>query len=118
MGIIDWLNANNGAIIGVATVVLVIVTGYYAHLTRRLLKAKDTPEVVRKQEQEVQEKAYKKETREEIVADNNSQLSYEELRTLADALADKFMEFVGPDFNSLSDDAVSREGIYEDYPSP
>ena len=44
-GVIDWLNANNGAIIGIATVVLVGITGYYAYLTRRLLKASDTPEI-------------------------------------------------------------------------
>lgn len=46
---------------------------------------------------------------------NNSQLSLEEFEALADELADKFMEFVGPDFQSLSDYAVSREGIYEDH---
>ncbi len=45
MEIINWLNANNGAIIGVATVVLVGITGYYAYLTLRLLKAADTPEI-------------------------------------------------------------------------
>ena len=28
MEIIDWLNANNGAVIGIATVVLVGITGY------------------------------------------------------------------------------------------
>ncbi len=45
MGIIDWLNANNGVIIAVATVVLVGITGYYAYLTRRMLKAGNTPEI-------------------------------------------------------------------------
>ena len=45
MAVIDWLNANSGAIIGVATVVLIGITGYYAYLTRRLLKAADTPEI-------------------------------------------------------------------------
>ncbi len=37
-----------------------------------------------------------------------------DLKALADELADKFMEFVGPDCPPLSDYAVSREGIYED----
>ena len=45
MEIIDWLNANNGAIIGIATVVLMVITGYYAYLTRKQLKASDTPEI-------------------------------------------------------------------------
>ena len=45
MGVIDWLNANDGAIIGIVTAVLVVITGYYAYLTRRLLKANDTPEI-------------------------------------------------------------------------
>ena len=45
MGVIDWLNANDGAIIGITTVVLVIITGYYAYLTRKQLKASDTPEI-------------------------------------------------------------------------
>ena len=33
MEIIDWLNANDGAIIGIATIVLVSIIGYYAYLT-------------------------------------------------------------------------------------
>ena len=37
-----------------------------------------------------------------------------DLKALADELADKFMEFAGPDCPPLSDYAVSREGIYED----
>lgn len=45
MEIINWLNANDGVIIGIATVVLVSITGYYAYLTRHLLKASDTPEI-------------------------------------------------------------------------
>ena len=45
MGIIEWLNANSGAIIGIATIVLVGITGYYAYLTWRLLKASNTPEI-------------------------------------------------------------------------
>ena len=46
MGIIEWLNANSGAIIGIATVLLVGVIGYYVYLTWRLLKANNTPEIV------------------------------------------------------------------------
>ena len=45
MEIIDWLNANDGAIIGIATIVLVGITGYYAYLTLQLLKVNDTPEI-------------------------------------------------------------------------
>ena len=45
MEIINWLNTNNGAIIGIATVVLVGVTICYTYLTWRLLKANDTPEI-------------------------------------------------------------------------
>ena len=45
MEVINWLNANDGAIIGIATAVLVGITGYYAYLTRQLLKANDTPEI-------------------------------------------------------------------------
>ncbi|MCY3743840.1 MAG: hypothetical protein OXH00_22735 [Candidatus Poribacteria bacterium] len=45
MGIIEWLNANSGVIIGVATVVLVGITGIYVYLTWRLLKANNTPEI-------------------------------------------------------------------------
>ncbi len=47
---------------------------------------------------------------------NNQQLSLEEFDAIADELADLFMEFVGPDFQPLSDYAMSREGIYEDHP--
>lgn len=45
MGIIEWLNTNSGVIIGVATVVLVGITGIYVYLTWRLLKANNTPEI-------------------------------------------------------------------------
>ena len=45
----------------------------------------------------------------------NPQLSVDELNALADEMADKLMEFVGPDCPPLSDYAVSREGIYEDH---
>ena len=52
----------------------------------------------------------------ETLADNNSQLSVEERMALLDEFTAKFMEFTGPDFQPLSDYAVSREGIYEDHP--
>ena len=45
MGIIEWLNANDGVVIGIATVVLVGITGYYAYLTWRMLKANNIPEI-------------------------------------------------------------------------
>ena len=45
MGIIDWLNANQGVVIGSAIVVLVGITGYYVYLTWRMLKANNTPEI-------------------------------------------------------------------------
>lgn len=45
MEIINWLNTNDGAIVGIATVVLVGITGYYAYLTWRMLKANNTPEI-------------------------------------------------------------------------
>lgn len=53
---------------------------------------------------------------EETSTVNNSQLSVDERMALLNELADKFMEFVGPDFPPLSDYAMSREGIYEDHP--
>ena len=50
------------------------------------------------------------------LTDNNSQLSVDERMALLDEFTTKFMKFVGPDFQPLSDYAVSREGIYEDHP--
>ncbi|MCY4352912.1 MAG: hypothetical protein OXC45_07390 [Gemmatimonadetes bacterium] len=44
-----------------------------------------------------------------------AQLSDDKFEALADALADKFMEYVGPDCPPLSGYAVSREGLYEDH---
>ena len=44
---------------------------------------------------------------------NSTQLSDDKFEALADALADKFMEYVGPDCPPLSGYAVSREGLYE-----
>ncbi len=52
----------------------------------------------------------------ETLTDNKSQLSVEERMALLDEFTTKFMEFVGPDFQPLSDYAMSREGIYEDHP--
>ena len=45
MEFINWLNSNDGAIIGIATVVLVTITVCYTYLTWQLLKANDTPEI-------------------------------------------------------------------------
>ena len=41
----DWLENKDGEIIAIATVVLVGITGYYADLTRQMLKANNTPEI-------------------------------------------------------------------------
>jgi len=46
---------------------------------------------------------------------SQSKLSNEEFEVLADQLADEFMDYVGQKRPPLSDYAVSREGIYEDY---
>ena len=46
---------------------------------------------------------------------NSTQLSDDKFEALADALADKFMEYVGHDCPPLSSYAVSREGLYEDH---
>ena len=53
---------------------------------------------------------------EKTLVDENPQLSAEERKVLLAELAEKFTEFVGPDFPPLSDYAVSREGIYEGHP--
>ena len=52
----------------------------------------------------------------EIFRDNNSPLSIEERMALLNEFTTKFMELAGPDFQPLSDYALSREGIYEDHP--
>ena len=44
--IVDGLNSNSGLITALATVVLVIITGWYARVTDKLLKATDRPEIV------------------------------------------------------------------------
>lgn len=51
-----------------------------------------------------------------VLTHNNSQLSVDERMALLEQVADKFMEFVGPDFQPLSDYAISRESIYEGHP--
>ena len=51
----------------------------------------------------------------EILVENNLQLSVDERMALLDEFTDKFMGLIGPDFPPLSDYAVSREGIYEDH---
>ena len=38
MELINWLNTNSGAIIAFATVVLVIITGFYAWVTKKILE--------------------------------------------------------------------------------
>lgn len=50
------------------------------------------------------------------IINNNSRLSVDERIALLEQVADKFMEFVGPDFQPLTDYAISRESIYEDHP--
>ena len=41
----NFLNANNGTITALATVVLAVITFWYAYLTRKILKASDTPDI-------------------------------------------------------------------------
>ena len=53
---------------------------------------------------------------EEVLADNNQQLSHEEFEDALQRLAHLSMKFDGPDAQPLSDYAMSRESIYEDYP--
>ena len=43
--VLGWINENDGTIIALATVVLVGVTWRYVHLTGKLVKAANTPEV-------------------------------------------------------------------------
>ena len=38
MEVINWLNSNSGAIIALATIVLVCITGYYAWVTKKILE--------------------------------------------------------------------------------
>ena len=41
----NFLNANNGTITALATVVLAVITFWYTYLTRKILKASDTPDI-------------------------------------------------------------------------
>ena len=52
----------------------------------------------------------------EVLADNDSQLSHEEFEAALQRLADLSMKIDGPDAQPLSDYAMSRESIYEDHP--
>ena len=42
---IDWLDDNNGTLIVITIFLLVLLTGWYIHLTKQLLKALCKPEV-------------------------------------------------------------------------
>ena len=53
---------------------------------------------------------------EEASVSKKSELSLEERMALLDEIADMAMKFAGPDFQPLSDYAMSREGIYADHP--
>ena len=50
------------------------------------------------------------------LVNNNQQLSREEFEAALQRLADLSMKFGKPDAQPLSDYAMSRESIYEDYP--
>ena len=43
---IDWLNDNNGTLIVITIFLLALITGWYIHSTRQLLKALCKPEIV------------------------------------------------------------------------
>ena len=114
MGIIEWLNTYNGVIIGIATVVLVGITGYYAYLTRRLLKANDTPVYeIAKAIKKVREDSHHITTGS---VGNNQQLSHEEFKAALEELDALLKEFAKPNAQPLSDYAMSRESIYENHP--
>lgn len=42
----EWLNDNSGALTVISTFVLVIITGWYAYLTRKLVDTANKPEVI------------------------------------------------------------------------
>lgn len=42
----EWLNDNSGALTVVSTFVLVIITGWYAYLTRKLVDTSNKPEII------------------------------------------------------------------------
>ena len=53
---------------------------------------------------------------EEAAVGKKSELSLEKRMALLDEIADMAMKFAGPDFQPLSDYAMSREGIYANHP--
>ena len=55
-------------------------------------------------------------TVEALLRETPGELTNAEFATLADQLADELTACLGPNVPSLSDYAVSREGIYEDHP--
>lgn len=114
MGIINWLNANAGAIIGIATVVLAGITGYYAYLTRRLLKANDTSIYeIAKTIRKVQDESHHITTGS---VGNNQQLSHKEFKAALEEWNALVKKFAKSDTEPLSDYATSRESIYENHP--
>ncbi|ETW99940.1 hypothetical protein [Candidatus Entotheonella palauensis] len=44
-----------------------------------------------------------------------SKPSHDDFELLADQLANEFMEYIAADSPPLSDDAVNRQGLYEDH---
>lgn len=55
-------------------------------------------------------------TVEALLQEMPAELTETELEAVADQLADELTADLGPNAPSLSDYAVSREGIYEDHP--
>jgi antitoxin ParD1/3/4 len=53
---------------------------------------------------------------ESLLRDTHSELTDAEFESVADQLADELAVCLGPNPSSLSDYAISREGIYEDHP--
>ena len=118
MGIIEWLNANSGAVIGIATVVLVGITGIYAYLTWRLLKANNTPEMAATVYIYANDHL-SFEIPDDIeypLVENNQQLSYKEFKAALEEWDALVKKFARPGTEPLSDYAMSRESIYEGHP--
>lgn len=55
-------------------------------------------------------------TIEALLREKSEELTDEEFEAVADQLADELTASLGPKTPLLSDDAVSREGIYADHP--
>ena len=53
---------------------------------------------------------------ESLLRDTPSELTDAEFERVADQLVDELAVCLGPNASSLSDYAISREGIYEDHP--